>query len=195
MEKKKHFIIGLLIIGLLTMFTFSIRKQLISFFIGSEIRNEDVSERGKKYLDSYGKKPISAPTTYSQNVTVGNCFKIFIPFTVSLLREDGVCDVHIATVNPKTTIITYMRESGNSLDEDPGVKLRRTRKDQYAEYRIEEKGRTFIVFKKPQGAYERQLFYQSGNKLFVLIFKSFSSRDLESELKNIVKSIEFTESL
>lgn len=193
MQKKKHFIIGLLFCVCLLVFTFSIRKKLISFFIGSEIRNEKLSERGKKYLKDSEKTPVAVLTSFNQHISVGTCFKVFIPFTITLVREDGLCDVQISTVQPKTTIITYMREVGSKLDDDPGIKLRRSRKDQYAEYTMTVHNRTYVVFKKTTGAYERQLFYQSGTKQFTLIFKSFSARDLESELKNIVSSIEFLE--
>ncbi|KXK10226.1 MAG: hypothetical protein UZ22_OP11002000871 [Microgenomates bacterium OLB23] len=92
---------------------------------------------------------------------------------------------------PKINLNIYIREVFvSSLDEEPGIKLRRERSSVYSESKLNKNGREYIIFHKKSGAYEVNAFYLHNNKLFVLNILSYGSENLDEALKNILESVE-----
>ncbi len=186
---KKKLVILLIIVALVFMGIWA-----YEFMLGKKVTNENISERSREFIQSQKQGSLlDDPNKNSGPSTVGkaDCFSFTIPWSVSIEREDGPCDWHYLTEKPKLNINVYTREiSVTTLDEEPGIKLRRDRTTTYAESKIKSNGREFIIFHKKSGAYEINAFYLNRNKLFVLNILSYSSENLDEALKKILESVE-----
>jgi hypothetical protein len=125
---------------------------------------------------------------------VDGCFTITIPYNIITKRKDGPCDYQINTGRPKTTIIAYFQTVHiDSVNEDPGVKLRRLRKEQYKEYSQKTSERSFVIFKKKTGVFDVNAFSLIGNKMLVINMKAYTPDDYTKDFHTILNSVQFNQ--
>lgn len=162
--------------------------------LGKKITNENISDRTKEFIqsqkhDSLLENPKS--NTGPTHIDKPNCYSLTIPWGVSIEREDDTCAWHYFTDKPKLNInIDIHTVNISHLDDEPGIRLRRTRSEVYVESKLKSNGREYIVFHKKSGAYEANVFYLDKNRLFVINVLSYSSENLDSQLKEILNTVE-----
>jgi len=160
---------------------------------GKKITNEKISDRSKSFITAQKRTSLlQDPTKNSDpsHIEKSNCFSFTIPWSIALEREDGECNWHYLTNNPKVNINIFTNTVSYSLLEDePGIRFRRDRHDEYSESNIKTDERTYVVFHKTKGPYEVNAFFLNKNRLFVINILSYSSENLDDQLKEILSSI------
>jgi len=199
MVKKVTLAILLGCIGIAVFLNTPYGKKLIA---QKDIRTDQLSERSKQYIESQkddnelwrttdlSKKGPAKATVFD----VDGCFTITIPYNIIATRKDGPCDYQINTGRPKTMIIAYSQKATiSSLDDDPGIRLRRDRDEEYAESTAKIGNRSFLIFKKKVGAFEVNAFNLSGGTLLVVNMKTYTVDDFTNDFKVMLSSVQFTQ--
>jgi hypothetical protein len=194
--KSMFIILGGMIIAFAVIVVLTSRTQV----------NTTLSDRAKEFIkqqrdtnnsywqqSSVGKEVSAAPN--QADLSVGPCFRIHIPFPLKYNKLEGECLANLTTLSPDGgRIITYANKTNaNSVDDDTGVKLRRSQKDEYTENREITGGKTFVTFQKKDGGYEKSAFYIYNGRLFVLnlIINGNPSVEYDQKFKEMLTSVEF----
>ncbi len=196
MKKKIVFVILLISILIIGFLLSPYGQKLLA---GKSLRTDQISDRSKEYIDSQkesnemwkttdlSKKGPAKATVFD----VDGCFTITIPYNIIVTRKDKECDYQINTGRPKTTIIAYVNKSNvDSLDEDSGVRLRRSRSNEYQEINKKIGDRTFLIFKKKAGVFNVNAFYKTGSILLVVNMKGYTADDLSNDFYDMLSSVE-----
>lgn len=198
--KKKLLLIVILIICLSGYVIYKYSKPNIN-----TSSQKELSERSKEFLknqqsqgkldfgglDSTGKK--IEKVVGSEFIDVGTCFSMTIPFPIVDDKDLGECFRQINVTSPRASINVYARDvSYSTLEEDSGVKMRRTEKNTYKEDKKTVNGKTFVIFKKTDAGYEKTALYLSGGKLIgINLLANINDDILDKKFDDMLESVEF----
>ena len=207
---KKIIFILLLVLLICTTLGFIFRGKIQSYLQGKKLQGTKLSERSQEFIK--GQKESDDTWRFVQEdeenlkkgkpeiteLNVDDCFSLAIPYNIINERTDRKCFRHIVTGNPKTTIVVYVDEKVlSSIDEEPGIRLRRERNKEYKESKKIINDREFIIFSKISQESEKIAFSYSGNKLFVLSIQASPFDKMEkfdNEYYGILTSVKFKSS-
>jgi len=173
----------------------------------AEIRSGELSERAQEYLKDRHlneesslknvalNKDDSVQDVSNQPQNIGNCFKIIIPFKVDNYRQEKDCMGYFATVDPKGTIVVYTKKDRTtSVDDVPGVYMRKTSTEKYEQEEKVIQGKTFLVFRNMEEFYEKSIFLSLGEQgYFVLNVTLQDDRDAEAKIDQMLQSLVITQ--
>ncbi len=195
--KKKIFAFSMVLCIGIGIFLFLNTKQSTSV-------SNTLSERSKEYLKNRSNNPDTSLnnvavteggtiTPSETTFTVGDCFSITVPFRVDNERNQGLCGKRIAITKPQGSIVVY-QERGEvaSIDEVPGVSMRRLYKDTYEEEAKVINNKTFFLFKNLEsGTYEKNVFLHMSDRYFILNLSASGGPELDTKLFQMLASLEF----
>lgn len=125
-----------------------------------------------------------------ERVQVGECFSFVMPYSVFNRRSDGECQEYFAFENPRGTMVAFTRGSiTGSLDEAPGVAMRRQNPDQYEEREIKIGDTLYLGFVDLLNQFTITVYRSINDQYLILTLKL--PQENEEELENILSSLEF----
>ena len=197
--KKLVLIILVLSIVVFVILQTSFVKKLLT---GKNISNDKLSDRSKNFIEKQKKEnPLWNNADLTKKgpqeasiIDIDGCFTITVPFKIVVTRKDDICNFHILVDRPKANIIAYtLPFHQSSLDDEPGVNFRRNKKDVYDEYSQKIGDRTFLIFKRKGGTFERNAFFVHNASLLVVNIKALTSKDLTKDFHAMLNSVQFTQ--
>jgi hypothetical protein len=134
------------------------------------------------------------PIPESQTVSVSECFTLTIPFKIEMKREEHDCFVRYSLATPKGSIVTYLEDfAGPSLEQVSHIRYRLSKTDEYVQEQKKINNRDFMVFTKKGDRYEKDAFAVNGNKLFVMIFSTYTGAENDGKFWSMLESVRMGE--
>ncbi len=126
----------------------------------------------------------------AKSIQVDRCFSLEIPFSVTEEKNKGECFKIFFTDEPKGTVVVYLRDVDYiSIDDDPGVRMRRLDSEKYEEKIKNYNGYEFVIFRVREDSYEKSAFYLADGKLFVLNLIVQTNENLDAEFEQMLSSV------
>lgn len=168
-----------------------------------EISQGSLSDRSKEFLRQQQKAPESdlfaaqlnatPDTTSIARLIAKGCFSFRPNMKIQQTQYGDNCSITVLTESPRVTVVAFLRKgSFATLEDDPGVKMRRLNADQYSEKTQKIKDNEFSVFRlKDESKYESSAFTLIKGSLFAVSITSNTNEDLDKKLQYIINSVEF----
>lgn len=191
----------LLVIGIGLLVFVLIVSQMKS---KGEVKRGGLSERAKKYLAMQKINPASDFANIEsferdmgyipagKPFTVGECFEIIIPLTVTLVKNQEKCFTSFTTTNPKGHIRSYMRAEISTSVEDIGdVKMRKLYPEKYEEQEIMANGMRYLVYTNRETNDEMIAFTIHNGQVFILVLDYPLTRHEKEMMRTLLNSVTF----
>lgn len=191
----------LLVIGVVLLCSVILLSQIMS---RGEIQRGGLSERGKKYLETQKTNPASDFAnieSFEQDMgyipagkpfTVGDCFELIIPLTVTTVKNEEKCFSDYTSTNPKGHIRAYMRDDISASVEDIGdVKMRRMFPQKYEEQEIIANNSKYLAYTNIESNDEMTAFSLHNGKVFILVLDYPLTRHEKEMMRELLNSVTF----
>ena len=117
-----------------------------------------------------------------------------IPFRIANYRQEGDCFIHAAVRLPTGTVNVYRKyDPVVSLDDIPGVPMRRLNKELYKEEVKSIKGHEYLLFSKIDTKAEISAFRLAPGGYIVVNFLIGGIAEYEEEMIQLLSSVEALE--
>ncbi len=168
-----------------------------------EVMHGTLSTRTKEFLKQQENVPESdlfaaqlnakPDTTSTARLTAKGCFSLKVGIKTTGVQRGQPCSITAFTVSPHATVVAFKQEgSYATLEDDPGVKMRRLNTDLYKETVKKIHGHEFIIFRlKDVSKYESSAFTLLEGAIFAVSITANTNEDLDKKLLYIVNSVEF----
>lgn len=193
---KKKLIIGIGVLAIIVVGVFmyleSRQKATISTSLSSRSK-EFLSKRQKEGDNPFLYANINEEEVKkgSGQIIVDKCFRMKVPFAIKFIRRDGECDYTLGILKPRGNIIAYQRsEKIESIDQVPGISMRRQSSHAYTESKIDSPIGKFVVFEKSVDGYEKNAFYLDGNSSYIVINMVGGDASSAGEFEQLLRSVE-----
>ena len=132
--------------------------------------------------------PENIPT--AKTIDEPECFYIKVPIAASEVRKEGECQYKVFLADPVGFGVFFKRSLDVATIEDvPDVRMRRIYKEQYSEEKKNVGDRTYFVFKKIEGGYEKTAFLLENKELYAFTLRAQTNRDLDSKFDAMLSSV------
>lgn len=192
MRKALFFLFGAFAFVAISIITFEfLQKPEFSSTLSQRskefIKNQSIGGGINKYAPLIAEK---GEDTKSKTMTVGDCFSFVMPYSVFNMRQEGECNGYFAFNRPKGSIVAFMEEAINpTIDEAPGVLMRRLNPEDYEEKEIKIGEKSFVGFVDKRESYTITIYHLVSGKYFIMTL-NLPEED-EKSLKEILFSLEF----
>lgn len=159
-------------------------------FLRSSRSQNTLSDRAKEFLqeqktknNSYSNLRLENGKVIDQDITVEKCFSFQVPFRIKNINTDSKnpCYRYVSFENPKGSIVIYREDAGGlSIDEAPGIALRRLKKDTYKEESIVLGGQKFLVFQDTTKPFEKTAYTKSSD-FYIIATLSVTDPEVSKE--------------
>jgi hypothetical protein len=183
---------------------FLIVGGIVGFWVLASQQNAEISDtlssRTKEFMEKR-QQASNDPLFYanvnekevsrgSGDIRVDQCFRMRVPFPIKFVRRDGECDYTLGITRPRGNIIAYQRsEKIQSVDQVPGVGMRRQSVHAYKESKVATPLGTFLVFEKTVDGYEKNAFYYDGSSTYIVVNMLGGSESNASDFESLLDSI------
>ncbi len=170
---------------------------------GDVIRGS-LSERAKKYLAVQKTNPASDFANIEsferdmgyipagKPFTVGDCFELIIPLTVTSVKNQEKCFSSFTTTNPKGHIRSYMRaDTSTSVDDIGDVKMRKLFSEKYEEQEITANETRYLVYTNRETNDEMTAFTIRNGQVFTLVLDYPLTRHEKEMMRTLLNSVTF----
>ncbi len=189
-----------LIFALLILFAIIATGIFIFEILQKPKINNALSQRSKEFIENQIKSggtnkyvPLLQEKTENikeKRITVGNCFSFVIPYSVFNSRQEGECNGYFAFSRPKGNIVVFMEKAVNpTIDEAPGVSMRRLNPQNYEEKEIKIGEKSFVGFIDKRESYTITIYHFVSEKYFIMTLKL--PEEDERTLRKILSSLRF----
>ncbi|OGH48089.1 MAG: hypothetical protein A3A51_00440 [Candidatus Levybacteria bacterium RIFCSPLOWO2_01_FULL_39_10] len=186
-----------IIIGAVVLFGIAVLGVVLFEYLEKPEFGSELSDRSKKFISSQKSGSYSnllseekKDDLKGERVSVGECFSFIMPYSVFNHYEQGKCNEYFAFERPKGSIVAYLTDTvSSSLDQAPGVSMRRLNPEQYEERNIKVGDREFLGFIDLLDQFTITIYHNIDNQYLILTLKL--PEENQKVLEGILSSLEF----